>query len=76
MARLRTLNQAAEILKEEDPNCKLGRTGLRTMAKAGRIPVVHVTDKKVLVDIDTLERFFASAEVPAQKESGIRQIRV
>lgn len=75
MTRMRTIKETAKILKEEDPNCALGVTALRAMAKARTIPCVKVGARKILLDVDALEQFLSSAEVSVQQNSGIRQIR-
>lgn len=75
MLRMQTIHGAAQTLKKENPEIALGENALRAMAKTGKIPCVKVGVRKILINIDALEQFLSSAEVPAQQERGIRQIR-
>ena len=75
MLRMLTIHGTAQTLKKENPSIALGENALRAMAKAGEIPCVKVGARKILINIDALEEFLSSSKVPAQQDSGIRQIR-
>lgn len=75
MTRMRTIADAAKILKEEDPDCALGVNALRAMAKSGAIPCVKCGARKILIDVDALESFLAKDQVPAQQSGRIQQVR-
>ena len=51
--RMRTLKEAYAYIKETDPGTKISLTGLRTLAKQGRLPSCMV-GRKYLIDIDRL----------------------
>ena len=54
--RMRTLPQAAEILKREDPGTAITLTALRRMVKQGKIPV-SMQGNKPLMDVDKLPEY-------------------
>ena len=75
--RMRTLPEAARLLKEEDPGTAITLTGLRRMVKQGRIPVSMQGKNKPLIDMDRLpEYLFAQAppEVPTPDSGPIHAI--
>lgn len=76
LARMRTITQAYEYLKKQDPETALSKTAFRTFVNEGYIPVVIVGTKKKLVNLDNVDRFLEEGmdikEVP--KVVGIRRI--
>ncbi len=72
MPRMRTLPQAIEELKKNDPGCALTLTALRRAAKTGRLPTVEVGTKR-LVDMATLELYLAGS-APDRTSCGIRKV--
>ena len=66
--RMRTIEQAADYVREHDPVTALTRTAIRRKVIAGEIPSTRC-GKKYLLDLDRLEEFlftpppFHSAEI-------------
>ncbi len=58
MAKIRTINQAIEDLKNADPNTAISENYIRTLVKNGIIPV-HKAGSKVLINMELLENFLA-----------------
>ena len=56
MPRMRTIDEAAKWLLENDPGCALTKTGLRRLVISGELPSVKV-GKKYLLDLDVLESY-------------------
>ncbi len=71
--RLRTLDRAAEYIREQDPDTDLTRTAIRRMGLAGTIPTVIVGVKR-LYDLDTLENYVYGGQKPTGR--GIRPVEV
>lgn len=57
MQRIRTLREAANIFKEEDPDTKLTYTMLYRMKVAGKLPH-RMSGRTALVDVDMVREFF------------------
>lgn len=51
--RMRTIQQCASYLKENDPDCCVGEWCIRKMVQQRKIPVVR-SGKKILVNLDVL----------------------
>jgi hypothetical protein len=58
--KLVTYNQAAELLKKDDPNCPLGPYVIRKLARQGKIPSIQVGEKKRLINYDVLTKILQS----------------
>lgn len=56
--RMRTVQQCATYLKENDPECCVGEWCIRKMIQQGKIPVVR-SGKRMLVNLDTLLRYLS-----------------
>lgn len=56
--RMRTVQQCASYLKENDPECCVGEWCIRKMIQQGKIPVVR-SGKRMLVNLDTLLRYLS-----------------
>lgn len=60
MTRMRTVDQAAAWLLENDPGTALTKTALRRLVTTGQLPSVRI-GSKYLVDLGTLEKFLQGA---------------
>lgn len=56
MPRMRTIDQAAEWLRETDPETALTKTALRRLVTTGQLPTVRI-GQKYLIDLDVLGDF-------------------
>lgn len=74
--RMRTIEQAAAWVQENDPDTALTKTALRRMVVTGKLPSVRV-GQKYLIALETLEDYLAGAvPLPVQPVPGIRVIDV
>lgn len=64
MARMRTINQAAALLKEEDPSTAVTKTAIRRLVVTGVVPSVKVGSKYIL-SVEALIEFLQGQQVPA-----------
>lgn len=62
--RMRTLPQAAQLLREQDPDTAFTLTALRRMVKRGEFPAVEVASKR-LVNFDALLEHLAAPPAPS-----------
>ena len=69
MPRMRTIDQAAEWLRANDPETAFTKTALRRLVTTGELPCVRV-GQKYLVSLETLEDYLQVA-VPLSGQ-GIR----
>lgn len=60
MTRMRTVDQAAAWLLENDPETAVTKTALRRLVTTGQLPSVRI-GSKYLVDLGTLEKFLQGA---------------
>lgn len=58
MVHTRTIKQAAEWFKEQDPNTCLSETAIRALVRSGKVPCGMV-GKKYLVTIEALEEYLS-----------------
>ncbi len=72
--RMRTLPQAVQILREEDPETAITLTALRRMVKQGKLPVTQM-GRKPLIDLDRLPEYLQGAAMPPSTPYGIRPIK-
>ncbi|MHB1406710.1 MAG: hypothetical protein ACYCV0_14115 [Desulfitobacteriaceae bacterium] len=56
MPRMRTIAQAVQAIKADDPESKLSEWWLRQLVKSGKLKC-HRAGNKYLVDLDALMRF-------------------
>lgn len=54
--RMRTIDQAAAWLRENDPDCAFTKTALRRLVVTGQFPSVRI-GAKYLIDLDRLADF-------------------
>lgn len=74
--RMRTVDQAAAWLHEQDPETALTKTALRRLVVTGQLPSVRV-GQKYLISLETLEDYLAgSVPLPIQVASNIRRIEL
>lgn len=64
--RMRTVQQCAAYLKENDPDCCVGEWCIRKMIQQGKIPVVR-SGKRILVNLDTLLTYLAGGQAEQQE---------
>lgn len=62
MPRMRTIEQTAAYLRDNDPDCALTKTALRRMVKTGQIPSVKIGEKSLL-NLDVVENYL-TGEIP------------
>lgn len=75
MRRMRTLPQAAEYLRQVDPESALTFSALRRLVLAGAIPHVAVGSKR-LVALEDIEQFLETGTVsPSPVVGSIRPVR-
>lgn len=60
MPRMRTIDQAAEWLRANDPDTAFTKTALRRLVTTGELPCVRV-GQKYLVSLETLEGYLQGA---------------
>lgn len=76
MPRMRTIDQAAAWLRENDPECAFTKTALRRLVVSGQFPSVRI-GTKYLIDLDVLADFLrGSIPEPATAVGGIRRIEL
>lgn len=73
--RLRTIPEAFNELRKEDPGTSFTMSGLRRLVRTGAIPVVIIGNKR-LVDLDALPEQLLSVpiHVPEPVRLGVRPI--
>lgn len=65
--RMRTINQCAEIFKEQDPETKITKNYIRTLVVDGKIPYVEC-GKKYLINLDKLIEFLSGPQQEEKEE--------
>ena len=74
--RMRTIDQAAAWLRENDPDCAVTKTALRRLVVTGQFPSVRI-GSKYLIDLDMLADFLrGSLPEPEPVAGGIRRIEL
>lgn len=71
--RMRTLPQAAEVLKAEDPGTALTLATLRKLVKQGKIPATS-TYRWPLIDVDRIAEYLSMEREEPKPQGGIRAI--
>lgn len=61
MARMRTIKQTMEYLKEQDENTAMTEWNLRQLVKSGQLKT-HRAGNKYLINLDFLEKYLNSPE--------------
>ena len=75
MPRMRTIDQAAEWLRESDPDTALTKTALRRLVTTGKPPSVRV-GQKYLISLETLEDYLQGAVPLPVAVQGIREVQL
>lgn len=74
--RMRTIDQAALWLLENDPDTALTKTALRRLVVTGKLPSVRI-GQKYLVSLETLEDYLrGTVPLPLPAVSEIRRIEL
>lgn len=71
--KMRTIEQAAAWLQENDPETALTKTALRRLVVTGKLPCIRV-GQKYLIALETLEDYLAGA-VPLPPSRTVPEIR-
>ena len=74
MPRMRTKNEAAQMLREQDPGTSISRNAIRTMVLSGRIPHVSVGSKR-LIDFDRMLDILQNPPAQISEQSELGTIR-
>lgn len=74
MQRMRTVDQAFQYIKEQDPDTALTKNAFRSFVKMGYIPVSQLGSKR-LVKLDDVDKFLEEGIPMAQPQIGIRRIK-
>ena len=77
MRQMRTIDEAAAFMRENDPNTAVTKTALRRLVTSGQIPSVRV-GAKYLIDLGVLDAFFGGqmAEEQTMQPGAIRPLAV
>ena len=67
LPRMRTINQAADYLKEQDSETAFTTTALRRLIVTGTLPSVRVGNK-YLVSLEVLDDFLSNGNTPEKHE--------
>ena len=71
-ARMRTIEQAAAWLTENDPDTAVTKTALRRLVVTGQLPSIRV-GQKYLLSLEVLEDYLTGT-VPLQAKPNIRRL--
>ena len=73
MPRMRTIEEAIKLLRQEDPGCQLTKHALRQMVLAGQVPFVQIGKTKRLINVDALLVQLGAPQsgAPAEPQNGI-----
>ena len=63
-ARMRTIEQAAALLKQTDPETAFTKTALRRLVTTGQLPGVVRIGQKYLINMDVLDSFLSGESMP------------
>lgn len=58
MARIRTINQAYNLIKFDDPDTAISEFLIRRMVLEGKIPAIK-TGNRLYVDVDVVQKFIS-----------------
>ena len=75
MPRMRTIDQAAAWLQENDPGTAFTKTALRRLVVSGKLPSVRV-GQKYLVNLDTMEDYLLGQLPVPVLVQGIREVQL
>ncbi len=73
LPKIRTIDAAAEWLRENDPDTALTKTALRRLVVTGQLPSIRI-GQKYLIDLDILSDYLRGSTTTAVDEMpGIRR---
>lgn len=75
LPRMRTIDQAAAWLQENDPGTAFTKTALRRLVVSGKLPSVRV-GQKYLVNLDTIEDYLLGQTPAPSLVQGIREMQL
>ena len=75
LPRMRTIDQAAAWLQENDPGTAFTRTALRRLVVSGKLPSVRV-GQKYLVNLDTIEDYLLGQLPASSLVQGTREAQL
>ena len=75
MSRMRTIDQAAAWLQENDPDTAFTKTALRRLVVSGKLPSVRV-GQKFLINLDTMEDYLLGQFSEREHVQGIREVQL
>lgn len=75
MPRMRTIDQAAAWLQDNDPSTAFTKTALRRLVVSGKLPSVRI-GQKYLVDLNTLEVYLRGQVSAPVLVQGIRKVQL
>ena len=75
MSRMRTIDQAAAWLQENDPDTAFTKTALRRLVVSGKLPSVRV-GQKYLINLDTMEDYLLGQFPESVHVQGIREVQL
>ncbi|MBO5041005.1 MAG: DNA-binding protein [Clostridia bacterium] len=71
--RMRTIAEAIEELRRDDPHTSVTPHFLRQIIAKGELPSIRA-GRKILINLDTLSTFLSQPIPEAKAETGIRRI--
>ena len=75
MPRMRTIDQAAAWLQENDPGTAFTKTALRRLVVSGKLASVKV-GQKYLINLDTMEEYLQGSSPMPMMVQGIREVQL
>lgn len=75
MRHMRTTQQAAAWVKEQDASTALTQTAIRRLVLSGEVPHVKAGTKR-LIALEDLEAYLAGAHSPVNQAEHIRPVEV
>lgn len=75
LPRMRTIDQAAAWLQENDPGTAFTKTALRRLVVSGKLPSVKV-GQKYLINLDTMEDYLQGNSPAPVMVQGIREVQL
>ncbi|RHP46429.1 DNA-binding protein [Clostridium sp. AF32-12BH] len=69
---MRTIDQCAELFKQQDPDTKVNKTFIRTMVLENKIPHV-MCGNKYLINLDKLIEYFSGVEEKSEPKPESKQ---
>ena len=75
LPRMRTIDQAAAWLQENDPDTAFTKTALRRLVVSGKLPSVMI-GQKYLINLDTMEDYLQGSSPASMLVQGIREVQL